>query len=171
MNFEYFTYYIVNGFAQAAVTFTSQNYAVRSMERCREIFRLSLAAAVLFTALLSAVFVVFRYPLLHVFTTSDAVMDYALIRLLIVTGLECMTASYEVSGSCLRGMGVSMLPAIETLFGSCLLRIFFILTIFWRMPDFTLLTAIYPITWLITGSMVMGSYFFLRRRLFAVRRA
>ena len=166
LNFEYFTYYIVNGFAQAAVTFTSQNYAVRSMERCREIFRLSLAAAVLFTALLSAVFVVFRYPLLHVFTTSDAVMDYALIRLLIVTGLECMTASYEVSGSCLRGMGVSMLPAIETLFGSCLLRIFFILTIFWRMPDFTLLMKIYPVTWLITGTMVMTTYFVVQKRLF-----
>ena len=68
-------------------------------------------------------------------------------------------------------MGVSLLPALETLFGSCLLRIAFILTIFWRMPDFTLLTVIYPITWLITGAMVMGSYFIIRRRLFAVRQA
>ena len=171
LNFEFFSYYIISGFAQAAVTFTSQNYAVRNFERCRDIFRLALIYAIVFTAILSGIFVFFRYPLLHIFTGSDGVMEYALIRLLVVTAPEFMTATYEIPGSCLRGMGISLLPAIETLFGSCLLRIAFILTIFWRMPDFTLLTAIYPITWLITGSMVMGSYFFLRRRLFAVRRA
>ena len=169
LNFEFFTYYIVSGFAQAAVTFTSQNYAVRNFARCREIFRLSQIAAIGFTAILSGVFIFFRYPLLHIFTVDAGVMDYALIRLLIVTTLEFMTSLYEIPGSCLRGMGVSLLPAIETLFGSCLLRIAFILTIFWRMPDFTLLTVIYPITWLITGAMVMGSYFIIRRRLFAVR--
>ena len=171
LNFEFFTYYIVSGFAQAAVTFTSQNYAVRNFARCREIFRLSQIAAIGFTAILSGVFIFFRYPLLHIFTVDAGVMDYALIRLLIVTTLEFMTSLYEIPGSCLRGMGVSLLPAIETLFGSCLLRIAFILTIFWRMPDFTLLTVIYPITWLITGAMVMGSYFIIRRRLFAVRQA
>ena len=171
LNFEFFAYYIVSGFSQAAVTFTSQNYAVRNFERCKEIFRLSQISAVVFTATLSVLFVIFRYPLLHIFTGSEGVMDYALIRLLIVTGPEFMTATYEIPGSCLRGMGISLLPAVETLFGSCLLRIAFILTIFWRMPDFTLLTAIYPVTWLITGTMVMGSYFFLRRRLFAVQRA
>jgi len=171
LNFEFFSYYIISGFAQAAVTFTSQNYAVRNFERCREIFRLALIYAIVFTAILSGIFVFFRYPLLHIFTGSDGVMEYALIRLLVVTAPEFMTATYEIPGSCLRGMGISLLPAVETLFGSCLLRIAFILTIFWRMPDFTLLTAIYPVTWLITGSMVMGSYFFLRRRLFTVRRA
>lgn len=171
LNFEFFSYYIISGFAQAAVTFTSQNYAVRNFERCREIFRLALIYAIVFTAILSGIFVFFRYPLLHIFTGSDGVMEYALIRLLVVTAPEFMTATYEIPGSCLRGMGISLLPAVETLFGSCLLRIAFILTIFWRMPDFTLLTAIYPITWFITGTMVMGSYFFLRRRLFAVQRA
>ena len=171
LNFEFFSYYIISGFAQAAVTFTSQNYAVRNFERCRDIFRLALIYAIVFTAILSGIFVFFRYPLLHIFTGSDGVMEYALIRLLVVTAPEFMTATYEIPGSCLRGMGISLLPAVETLFGSCLLRIAFILTIFWRMPDFTLLTAIYPVTWLITGTMVMGSYFFLRRRLFAVQRA
>ena len=111
LNFEFFTYYIVSGFAQAAVTFTSQNYAVRNFARCREIFRLSQIAAIGFTAILSGVFIFFRYPLLHIFTVDAGVMDYALIRLLIVTTLEFMTSLYEIPGSCLRGMGVSLLPA------------------------------------------------------------
>ncbi len=167
LNFEFFTYYIVSGFAQAAVTFTSQNYAVRNFDRCKEIFRLSQISALLFTAILSIIFLLFRYPLLHIFISSEGVMEYALLRLWIVTLPECMTALYEIPGSCLRGMGISLLPAIETLFGSCLLRIAFILTIFWRMPDYVLLTSIYPMTWTITGILVMGSYFLIRRRLFA----
>ncbi len=168
LNFEFFTYYIVSGFAQAAVTFTSQNYAVRNWERCKEVFRLSQVSAILLTAVLSMFIILFRYPLLHIFTSSDSVMEYALVRLLIVTTLECMTSLYEIPGSCLRGMGVSLLPALETLFGSCLLRILFIVAVFWRMPDFTLLTAIYPVTWLITGTMVMLSYFTIRKKIFQV---
>ena len=166
LNFEYFAYYIVGGFTQAAVTFTSQNYAMRNIERCDRIFRLSLLSALLFTALLSAGFMLLRYPLLHLFTASEGVMEYALIRMFVVVAPEFMTAIYEVPGACLRGMGVSMLPAIETLFGSCLLRIIFIVTIFWRLSDFTWLMLIYPISWLITGALVMGTYLVLRKKLF-----
>ena len=92
-------------------------------------------------------------------------MEYALIRMFVVVAPEFMTAIYEVPGACLRGMGVSMLPAIETLFGSCLLRIIFIVTIFWRLSDFTWLMLIYPISWLITGALVMGTYLVLRKKL------
>ena len=38
LNFEYFTYDIANAFAQAAVTFTSQNFGAGNMKRCRKIF-------------------------------------------------------------------------------------------------------------------------------------
>ena len=39
LNFEYFTYDIANAFAQAAVTFTSQNYGAGDLRRCKKIFR------------------------------------------------------------------------------------------------------------------------------------
>lgn len=35
LNFEYFTYDIANAFAQAAVTFTSQNYGAGNIKRCK----------------------------------------------------------------------------------------------------------------------------------------
>ena len=162
-NFEFLTYYIVNGFVQAAVTFTSQNYAAGEFARCRKVFSYSLAAALVFTAAASALCIWKRYPLLHIFTESEAVMAYALIRMCIGTTFEFMTALYEVPGGCLRGMGVSMLPTLETLFGSCLLRIAFILTVFRACPDFTLLTAIYPISWAVTGALVLGTYFWFRK--------
>ena len=40
LNFEYFTYDIAAAFAQAAVTFTSQNYGAGNLKRCKKIFGL-----------------------------------------------------------------------------------------------------------------------------------
>ena len=40
LNFEYFTYDIANAFAQAAVTFTSQNYGAGDLRRCKKDFPL-----------------------------------------------------------------------------------------------------------------------------------
>ena len=169
LNFEFFAYFIVNGFAQAAVTFTSQNYATGHLARCRIIFRQSLIGATVFTAVVAAIFLIFRYPLLHIFSTDPEVMEYALIRLCVVTGLEMMTAWYEIPGACLRGMGVSMLPAIETLIGSCVLRIVYIATLFRAMPDYLMMTCIYPVSWAVTGIMVIGTYFYVRAKVFRTR--
>ena len=49
LNFEYFTYDIANAFAQAAVTFTSQNYGAGDLRRCKKIFRYCMLFGVVFT--------------------------------------------------------------------------------------------------------------------------
>ena len=58
LNFEYFTYDIANAFAQAAVTFTSQNYGAGDLRRCKKIFRYCMLFGVVFTEILSAVFMI-----------------------------------------------------------------------------------------------------------------
>ena len=58
LNFEYFTYDIANAFAQAAVTFTSQNYGAGDLSRCKKIFRYCMLFGVVFTEILSAVFMI-----------------------------------------------------------------------------------------------------------------
>lgn len=40
LNFEFFAYFKVNAFAQATVTFTSQNYGAGEYERCRSLLSL-----------------------------------------------------------------------------------------------------------------------------------
>ena len=57
LNFEYFTYDIANAFAQAAVTFTSQNFGAGNMKRCRKIFWLCLLFGFGFTEILSVIFI------------------------------------------------------------------------------------------------------------------
>ena len=81
LNFEYFTYDIANAFAQAAVTFTSQNYGAGNFKRCRRIFWLCMLFGIGFTEILSVVFILWKGFFVSIYTTSQAVAAYGIIRM------------------------------------------------------------------------------------------
>lgn len=166
VNFEFFTYYVVNAFAQATVTFTSQNYGAGQMERCKKIFKLSVLSGGAITAILGISFVLLRNIVIQFYTVDPAVIEYAVTRMAIVETFAFLIISYEVSGAALRGMGYSTLPAILTIIGSCGLRVVWICTAFRMYRSFELLMCVYPITWIMTGAMVLAAYFLIRKREF-----
>lgn len=122
--------------------------------------------SVISCGVLSTIFVVFRTFFIGLFTSDPAVYRYAVIRFLFVLMFECLTSSYEISGGCLRGFGQSMTPAILTVFGSCVLRLVWLATVCHWFHDYRLLMVIYPISWVLTGSMVLVAYFRTRKKLF-----
>ena len=164
LNFEYISYFMVNGFSQAAMTFISQNYAKGRYDRCRKTTRIAMATAVISCALVATTFFLFRYPLLHIFSNDPKVIRFAVIRMTFITVLEPLTATYEITGSSLRGIGHSLTPALLTLFGSCILRIIYIHARFGKFTSFSQVAVIYPISWILTGSMVIGLYFLVTGR-------
>ena len=166
LNYEYFAYYLVNAFAQTVVTFTGQNYGAKDEGRCKKIFRLGMLCSVISCGILSTIFVVFRTFFIGLFTSDPSVYHYAQLRFLIVLTFECLTSSYEISGGCLRGFGRSMTPAILTVFGSCVLRLIWLATVCNWFHDYKLLMVIYPISWVLTGTMVLTAYFRTRKTLF-----
>lgn len=167
MTFEYMSYYMINAFAQTAVTFTSQNYAAGLTDRCKEVFRKTWLYGTLCTLAVSLLFWCGRSFFLSFFTTDPSVRHYAMIRLLLVGTLEVGPGLYEISGGCLRGMGKSMTPAVLTIIGSCLFRLVYVNTVFVWHRSFVTLFLVYPISWVITGAMVLYAYFTMRRPLFA----
>ena len=166
LNFEFFAYFIVNAFAQTTVTFTSQNYGAGEVGRCKKIFRLNMVFSLIFCGMLSAVFVLGRGFFLRLYTTDEAVLVFATQRLLIATTLELLTSTYEISAGAMRGLGHSLLPAIITCVGSCLLRLVWIATACRMVHDFRLLMIIYPISWVITGTAMLTAYFCIRKKCF-----
>ena len=159
LNFEYISYFFVNGFAQATVTFISQNYAAHQYQRCRRIARVAMFSAILFTTIVSSAFYLFRYPLVDdIFSTNPAVVHYAIIRITFIALLEPLTATYEIAGGSLRGIGHSMAPAVITLVGCCILRVVYIAVMLPHFTSFTQVALIYPVTWIITGTAVMLLY-------------
>ena len=169
LNFEIIAYYIVNSFNQATVTFTSQNYAAGKYDRVKKVFRLAILFTVIGAGTLDFLFIAGRHFTLSLFTTDPEVFKYAVIRFTHILAFQWMVSSYEISGSAMRGMGYSMTPTVITIFGTCVFRIFWVLTLFPRHRDFGFLLYVYPASWLITGSLVLLAYFLVCRKAMPAR--
>lgn len=159
LNFEYMAYFVVNGFAQAYMTFISQNYAAGKYDRCRKSLKVAMTSSICFCALVSVSFYLFRYPLIGLFTTDSQVIYFAMIRMTYITVLEPLTSTYEITGASLRGMGRSMTPAIVTLIGCCGVRLVYILSMTGRFQNLQEVLIIYIITWIFTGTVMNFLYF------------
>lgn len=167
LNFEFFTYFVINAFNQSAVTFTSQNYGAGNYERCKKIFRLCMLMSITISALVGWSFVLGKSFFISLFTSKAAVEKYAIIRMERILTLNFLCSTYEISGSALRGMGYSMTPAMLTMVGTCAFRLVWIATVCKKFRGFHVLLSVYPITWIITGIAVMVAYYLIRRKCFA----
>ena len=159
LNFEYFTYDIANAFAQAAVTFTSQNFGAGNIKRCKKIFWLCMVFGIGFTEILSVIFMIWDDFFVSIYTTSAAVAVYGLIRMHHVCSLEGLTATYEVESAALRGMGKSTEPAVFTILGTVVFRLLWLLTVFRLMPTYEMLMNVYIASWVFTGVALFIVYF------------
>ncbi|MBQ8913825.1 MAG: MATE family efflux transporter [Lachnospiraceae bacterium] len=164
LNFEYFTYDISSAFAQTTVTYTSQNFGAGNYKRCSKIYRIAMAEGMIFTALLSIIFTIWARPLAGLYTTKEAVIDIALIRMFHVMSLEALTATYEVSAAALRSIGYQIVPSLLTVFGTVGFRILWMYTVFKKSHTFETLMNVYPASWIFTGIMVVSAYFILWKK-------
>lgn len=150
MNFEYFGYYMITAFGQAATTFTSQNYAAGNYRRCRKILGLCIADSILFSGIIIVPLVVFRYWFSGLFTTDSEVVYQAVIRIMLILVYEPMCGLYEVPAGYMRGKGSSAIPAMITIIGTCMLRIVWIETAFNHAHTLQSLFIVFPISWVVT---------------------
>ena len=164
LNFEYFTYDIASAFAQATVTFTSQNYGAGNVKRCKIVFWLCLLFGFGFTEILAIVFMIWDDFFVSIYTTSSAVAVYGLIRMHHVCSLEGLTATYEVESSALRGMGKSLEPSVITILGTVVFRLIWMVTVFKWIPTYDMLMNVYVASWVFTGGAIFVVYWHHMRK-------
>lgn len=157
MNYEYLTYYMITAFAQTATTFTGQNAAAGQHDRCRKILVLGALYALLFSAAISTPVTIFCHQAAGFYSTDPAVIEAACERIRIIVFLTPLCSLYEVPAGYLRGHGKSLLPAIETITGTCLVRILWIFTVFRMYQSLPVLYVVFPISWGITTVLVLCS--------------
>ena len=153
-------------FASAAVTFTSQNFAVRKYDRCKRVFALCMACGVVSAGLLSLLFVAQNRFFIGLCASDPNAITYGMERMLLVEAFEWVVCSYEVTAGALRGMKHSLLPTAIILFGTVGMRMVFFFTIFTAHPDFNLLMHVYLGTWAPTGVAMLVAYFLVCRKAF-----
>lgn len=164
LNFEFYAYFMVTAFSQAAVTFISQNFGAGNYARCKKIFREIMLVTVSVIAVMSIVFICGRDFFISLFTSEPRVAEYASIRMIYLLSAYILIPTYEVSGAALRGIGHSLTPAIITIFGTCVLRLVWVYTVCRIYTQFEVLLLIYPLSWVVTGTAMLVTYFVIQRK-------
>lgn len=165
MNFEYIAYYVNTAFGQATATFTSQNYASGNKKRCNKIFTVCLVLGLVFSAVLCGMFTVFRYQASSLFSSSQAEIQYACERIMIILLFQPICTLYEIPAWTMRGLGYSTLPAIETTLGICAVRIIWLYTVFAHFKTLDSLFVVFPVTWVITSVIINVTFMAVKRRI------
>ncbi len=162
MNFEYFGYYMITAFGQAATTFTSQNFAAGSKKRCRQILTRCLMLSVLFSALITVPLTIWRFEFSALFSSDQSVIKAAALRIMLILLFEPICSFYETPAGSLRGCGHSTLPAVLTVLGTCVLRIVWIFTVFAKVHTLESLFVVFPISWIVTILLVWVGFLLIR---------
>lgn len=163
MTFEYFAYYSITSFGQAATTFISQNYAAGNLSRFRKTLRICLILSFLSCACITVPLTIFRYQASGMFTSSPQEIEASCLRIMLILIFEPICSFYEIPASAMRGFGCSVIPAVETIIGTYLFRIVWIFTIFGYFGTLQSLYIVFPITWVVTSFIVVISYVTLKR--------
>lgn len=170
-NFDSYCYFMLSAFCGAAVTFVGQNYGAGQYARCKRVFWICLACGAASCFILNMAFLIFADPVLSLFTTDQNVVHFAKMRMFTVLLFQWMASSYEVPSATMRGFGHSMEPALLTIFGTCVLRLVWIFVVCPVWPGFQHLMICYPVSWILTGILVLIVFTYYWHHLLSPRKA
>lgn len=170
-NIEIIAYDVLNSFSQACTTFVGQNYGAGKIDRCKKTMFLCLGEDIIASAIAIVLVLLTGKYLLAIFNNDPQVIEIGYSRLLILFGSYIFSLTYEILSGYLRGFGISLVPAILTLFGVCGVRIIWINTVFPLHHTFRSIMLVYPISLATTAVLIFIALLIYRpSRRFAARR-
>lgn len=165
VNIEGFIYVTMNSFHQSAVTFSSQNYGAKQFDRCDKALIISAACAMFVGFSMGQLFILFREPLLGLYTTDPAVLAAGYYRMDMLFKFQPINGLMDVMVGGMRGIGYSVMPTVVSLSGACVLRLVWIATIFKANPTIDMLYMVYPVTWVITVTAHICCFLWARKKI------
>ncbi len=110
-------------FGQALSTYTGQNIGANLPGRVKLGLKATLSMSALTALVTSVVIMLFRNPLMHLFTNDAAVIEIGAHYLMIISGFYLIFSSMFVVGGVMRGAGDTIIPMFITLFSLWIVRI------------------------------------------------
>lgn len=156
-NIEAVVYNVVNSFGQACTTFTGQNFGAGKIIRCKQVLKTCLSEGMLVTLAAAGTVILFGHQLLSIFNSDPEVIANGYLRLVTLMCSYFFSIQYETISGYLRGFGISVLPAILTTLGVCVLRIFWILVVFPAHPTYPTILAVFPISLGTAAVLLIGA--------------
>jgi putative MATE family efflux protein len=110
-------------FAQALATFVGQNIGAGKLDRVKKGLTRTLLMSSATAVLISALIILFKYPLMKLFTHDQAVVNIGGDYLTIVTSFYLLFTWMFAFGGVMRGAGDTIVPMFLTLISLWLIRI------------------------------------------------
>lgn len=153
-NIEIIAYNVMNSFSQACTTFVGQNFGANKIDRCKKTLFLCLIEDAIASG--TAIFIVLITGkfLLSIFNNNPEVIEIGYTRLVIIFIAYIFSMLYEVMSGYLRGFGFSLVPAILTTIGVCVVRIVWINTVFPANRTFAVIMTAYPVSLSTTAVLI-----------------
>lgn len=145
-NVEVMAYYILNSFGQACTTFVGQNYGAGQIDRCRKALKLCLIESVIATACAVAIALASGKYLIALFNNDPEVIRLGMVRMKFIFMSYIFSTIYDCMSGYMRGFGISLAPALLTIFGVCGTRIIWIYMVFPMSQTFETIMQVYPIS-------------------------
>lgn len=145
-NVEVMAYYILNSFGQACTTFVGQNYGAGQIDRCRKALKLCLIESVIATACAVCIALLSGKYLIALFNNDPEVIRLGMVRMKFIFMSYIFSTIYDCMSGYMRGFGISLAPALLTIFGVCGTRIIWIYMVFPMSQTFETIMQVYPIS-------------------------
>lgn len=153
-NIEMIAYNVMNSFSQACTTFVGQNFGANKIDRCKKTLFLCLIEDAIASGTAILIVLITGKFLLSIFNNNPEVIEIGYTRLVIIFIAYIFSMLYEVMSGYLRGFGFSLVPAILTTVGVCVLRIIWINTVFPANRTFVTIMTAYPVSLATTAVLI-----------------
>lgn len=153
-NIEIIAYNVMNSFSQACTTFVGQNFGANKLDRCKKTLFLCLIEDAIASGTAILIVLITGKFLLSIFNNNPEVIEIGYTRLVIIFIAYIFSMLYEVMSGYLRGFGFSLVPAIFTTVGVCVLRIIWINTVFPANRTFVTIMTAYPVSLATTALLI-----------------
>lgn len=153
-NIEIIAYNVMNSFSQACTTFVGQNFGANKIDRCKKTLFLCLIEDAIASGTAILIVLITGKFLLSIFNNNPEVIEIGYTRLVIIFIAYIFSMLYEVMSGYLRGFGFSLVPAILTTVGVCVLRIIWINTVFHASRTFVTIMTAYPVSLATTAVLI-----------------
>ena len=108
-------------------------------------------------------------PLLSIYSSDPAVVDFGMIRLSIVSATYFLCGLMDVCCGSIRGLGYSIMPMLVSLTGACAFRVLWIFTVFQVEHTLFSLYISYPISWILTFAVHLLCFAYAYRKMMKTR--
>lgn len=141
----------LNSFINANTTFTSQNVAAGKVDRARRAFRYTILLTTALGLVLGLGMFFGKKWIMAIFIKDNPVaVAYGYQRLKFTFPIYFLAGIMGIMPGAIRGHGCSLPPSLITVFGTCVIRIVWVYTVFVVYPDLSILYLVHPITWVFT---------------------